>query len=115
MNRPVAAAAILTTFAFVLQAQGPLNGTWEGETRGGSSIVLTLAVNDAVLTGTLVRNGQSTTISDGKVSGNTFTFTAILNDQKEALSGELAGEDLRIWLDRQGSSTAIVLRRAKTK
>ena len=115
MYRLVAVAAILTTFAFVLQAQSPLNGTWEGETRGGSSIVLNLAVKETVLTGTLVRNGQRTTISDGKVSGNAFTFTAILNDQKEGFSGELAGGGLRIWLDRQGSSTAIVLRRAETK
>jgi hypothetical protein len=115
MNRPVAVVAILTTFACVLQGQGTLTGTWEGETRGGSSIVLTLVVKETALTGTLVRNGQSAKISDGRVSGNTFTFTAILNDQKEGLSGELAGDDIRIWLDRQGSSTAIVLRRAKGK
>ena len=115
MNRRIAVAVIIMTFVCVAQAQDALSGTWEGETRSGSSIVLTLAVKETVLTGTLVRNGQSTALSDGKVSKNTFTFKATLNDQAEGFSGELVGDEIKIWLDRQGPSSAIVLRRAKGK
>jgi hypothetical protein len=107
--------AIMMTLACVLQAQGTLSGTWEGETRSGSSIVLTLAVKGAVLTGTMVRNGESTALSEGQVAKNKFTFKATLNDQAEAFSGELAGDEIKIWMDRQGAERAIVLRRAKGK
>ena len=116
MNRYTPLAAIVLT-ASLAQAQDKptLTGTWEGETRSGASIVLTLAVKDTALTGTLVRNEQSTPITDGKVSKNTFTFTATLNDKAEGFSGEAASDEMKIWLDRQGPSTAIVLRRVKGK
>ena len=96
-----------------LAAQSTIAGTWQGETGGGASLVLDLAVKDTALTGTLTRDGQSTPISDGKVSKDTFSFKAKLSDQLEGLSGERAGEDLKLWLDRQGPSRAIVLKRAK--
>jgi hypothetical protein len=113
--RYVAVAAIMMTFACLVQAQDTLSGTWEGETRSGSSIVLTLAVKGTVLTGTLVRNGESTALSEGQVAKNTFTFKATLNDQTEAFSGELTGDEIKIWMNRQGPERAIVLRRAKGK
>ena len=72
MSRYIAVAAIMMTVACAVQAQDKLGGTWEGETRNGSSIVLTLAVKGTALTGTLVRNGQSATLADGKVSKNTL-------------------------------------------
>jgi hypothetical protein len=116
MNKYMPLGAIVLT-ASLAQAQDKhtLTGTWEGETRNGASIALTLSVKDTALTGTLVRNEQSTPITDGKVSKNTFTFKATLNDQAEGFSGEVAGDEMKIWLDRQGPSTAIVLRRVKRK
>jgi hypothetical protein len=111
----IALTLLLTTLAGGARAQDGLSGTWEGETRSGSSIVLTLAVKGTSLTGTLVRNGESAALADGKVSKNTFSFKATVNDQTEGFSGELAGDELRIWLDRQGADTAIVLRRARHK
>ena len=77
--------------------------------------MLTLAVKGTVLTGTLVRGEERMTLSDGKATKTTFTFKATLNDQAEAFSGELAGDELKVWLDRQGPATAIVLRRVKGK
>jgi hypothetical protein len=38
-----------------------------------------------------------------------------LNDQPEGFSGELTGDEIKIWMDRQGAASAIVLRRAKGK
>jgi hypothetical protein len=96
-----------------LAGQATLTGTWQGETNGGAVLVLDLTVKGTELTGTLTRNDVSTTISEGTVSKNTFTFKATLGDQIEAVSGELADNQIKVWLDRQGSSTAIVLNRVK--
>jgi hypothetical protein len=117
MARFLAIAVIVSTCVCAAQAavqdKDVLSGTWEGETRGGASLVLTLAVKGTALTGTLVRDGQSAALSDGKVTKNTFTFKAALNERLEEFSGEGAGDEIKIWLDRQGASTAIVLRRVK--
>jgi hypothetical protein len=112
-GRFVFVAAIVLTWSLAAQAQATLTGKWQGETTNGSAIVLELAVKETVLTGTFTRNGVSTPISDGKVSKNTFTFKATINDQVEGFSGELAGEQLKVWLDRQGASRAVVLERVK--
>jgi hypothetical protein len=112
-GRFASVAAIVLTWAMAAGAQDTLTGTWQGETRGGSAIVLDLTVKGTVLTGTLTRNGDSTPISEGTVSKNTFTFKATLSDQIEGLSGELVDNHINIWLDRQGADTAIVLTRVK--
>jgi hypothetical protein len=113
MRRLVEMAVAGLIAVTTLAAQSTIAGTWQGETGGGAAIVLDLAVKDTTLTGTLTRDGQRTPISDGKVSKDTFTFKAKLNDQPEGLSGERAGDDLKVWLDRQGPSRAIVLKRVK--
>ena len=58
----------VSTLTVLAQAQHALNGAWQGETRNGSAIVLTLDVKGDALTGTLARNGEPTAIADGKVS-----------------------------------------------
>ena len=65
------------------------------------------------LTGTFTRSEQSAPISEGKVAKNTFTFKSTINDQTVAFSGELAGDDIKIWMDQQGPERAIVLKRVK--
>ena len=95
-------------------AQSTLTGKWQGGTDGGASIVLDLTVKEETLTGTLTRDGQSSPLSDGKVTKNTFSFKATLNEKAEGLSGELKGDEIHIWLDRQGPAKAVVLTRVKT-
>lgn len=111
MNRHLSVVVIITTFACGVHAQATLSGTWEGETDNGASIALTLTAKGTALTGTLVRNGERATLSDGKVSKSTFTFKATVNAQSEAFSGELMRDEIKLWLDRQGPAAAIVLRR----
>ena len=94
-------------------AQGTLTGAWEGQTKAGSALLLELMVKGTTLTGTLTRDGQSAPLSDGQVSKDAFTFKARLNERLEGFSGERAGDQLKIWLDRQGPETAIVLKRVK--
>ena len=109
-----AGATILLTCVTSAQAQPGLAGKWQGETNAGAAIVLELAPKDSVLTGTLTRNGVSSPLSEGKVTKNTFTFKAKLSDHTEQFSGELIANQIKIWLDRQGPSTAIVLNRVKS-
>lgn len=114
MTRRISFGAIVFSLAAIIaQAQSGLSGKWEGETRNGTAIVLTLVVKDTVLTGTLARDEETATLAEGKVSKNTFTFKATLGGQVEGFSGELAGAEIKIWLDRQGAERAIMLHRVK--
>lgn len=113
MNTIRSTVAICVALATVCAADTGIAGKWQGETDGGASIVLDLTVKGAELTGTLTRDGQSTSITEGKVGEKGFTFKAMLGSQSETLSGEPAGEQLRVWLDRQGPEKAVVFTRVK--
>jgi uncharacterized protein YfiM (DUF2279 family) len=97
--------------AAIVESQAGLTGKWQGETRNGTAVVLDLKASETALTGTLTRNGEAITITDGKVSKNRFTFKAALGDQAEAFTGEIAGDDMKIWMDRQGPEYAAALTR----
>ena len=99
--------------AAVVAGQGSLTGKWEGKTPNNMTVVLELVAKNAVLTGTLTRNGQSSAIEEGKVSKSSFTFNVLLNGQQESLTGELEGDELRVWMDREGRARTVTLKRAK--
>jgi hypothetical protein len=97
----------------VVCAQAELTGKWQGETRNGSRVLLDLTVAKGEVTGTLTRNDETSPITEGKSSNNTFSFKATLGGQQEAISGELGDDQVTVWLDRQGREGAIVLKRVK--
>ena len=102
----------------VVHAQATLTGKWEGETKSGSPVVLDLKATETALTGTLTVDGKPTTIDDGKVSKNRFTFNATVDDgggrsHTEGFVGELAGDQITLWLDQQGPPNGAVLKRVK--
>lgn len=113
MNRTLTGAMMALALAAVVHAQSALTGKWQGETPNGAEIVLDLTATETALTGTLTRNGQPATVTDGKVSKNTFTFKATINDQTEGFTGEFAQDEMKVWLDRQGPQKAAVLKRVK--
>jgi len=113
MKGILACATLALVLAAAAQAQVPVVGKWQGTTKNGMHVVLDLKTSGQVLTGTLTRDGESSTITDGKVSRNTITFKAILGEQEEALTGQLDGEQLRVWLDRQGQDGAVDFKRLK--
>ena len=115
MRRLLSLAATFLLCIVMTGAQSGLTGRWTGETDGGASLELDLAVKGDVLTGTLVRNDQKTTLTDGKVSGKTFSFKATLNERTEGFSGALEGDQLKVWLDRQGPEKAVTLKRVAKK
>ena len=116
MPRTAFTAALLLTCTVMAAAQAApstLTGKWQGDTDGGAALALDLTVKGDALTGTVTRNGQSTPLSEGKVTKNTFAFKATLNERAEGFAGEWKGDEIRIWLERQGPSKAIVLTRVK--
>ncbi len=94
-------------------AQATLSGKWQGETKSGTAIVLDITAKGDALTGTFTRSEQSAPIAEGKVAKNTFTFKTTINEQTVAFSGELAGAEIKIWMDQQGPERAVVLKRVK--
>jgi hypothetical protein len=103
--------SLILLFAAIIQAEPGLTGKWQGTTASGTEIILDLTATETSLTGRLTRNGQTVTISDGKVSKDTFTFNAFVNDQAEAFTGKLAGDEVKVWLNRQGPDRAALLKR----
>ena len=118
MKRILASITIAVVLAAVVHAQAKLSGKWEGETKSGSPIVLDVKATETALTGTLTVDGKPTTIDDGKVTKNRFTFNATIDDgggrnHTEGFTGELAGDQITLWLDQQGPSSGAVLKRVK--
>ena len=66
------------------------------------------------MTGTFTVRGRPMTISDAKVTKNTFTFKAALEGQPEGFSGELNGDSMVLWRDKNGKVDALTLNRATT-
>ena len=113
MLRTLFTTAILLACTAMAGAQSTMTGKWQGDTDGGATLALDVTVKGETLTGTLTRNDQSSPLADGKVTKNTFTFKATLNERTETFSGEHKGDEIRIWLERQGPSKAVVLTRVK--
>lgn len=114
-HRLVLAVALVLTCTVIAQAQAQSTaaGKWEGETTSGTPITLELTVKDTTLTGTMIREGERMPLFDGQVSKGTLTFKVKMNDKSEAFSGELTGEQLKVWLDRQGAAKAAIFKRVK--
>jgi hypothetical protein len=111
VTRMIIPTALALIMGLVLSAQAELTGRWQGKTPNGFEMELNLTASGTVVTGTFTRNGQSVPISDGKVAKNTFTFKATISDQAESVTGEIFGDEMRLWLDRQGRERAAILKK----
>jgi hypothetical protein len=111
-NKLVALTTIaLLTLPSVVRAQSAITGKWQGKTPNGFQMELDLTETQQALTGTFSREGQSIAITDGKVSKNNFSFKVAMNDQPQGFSGVIDGDQIKIWMDRQGPAMATVLKR----
>jgi hypothetical protein len=95
------------------RAATSLTGKWQGQTPNGFSLILDLVQKDQALTGTVTREGEVIPIAGGKVSKNTFSFTATLDGTAETIEGTVDSNDMKAWLTRQGPERAAVLKRVK--
>ena len=96
------------------QAQTDLSGKWSETTPSGLNAELDIKATATTLTGTFSVRARPMTITDGTVTKNTFSFRAALEGQPEGFSGELNGDSIVLWRDRNGKGDALTLKRATT-
>jgi hypothetical protein len=114
MKRTARSVVLVLAVPLLVAAQTALTGKWRGETPDGGQIVLDVKATDATLTGTFTMNTETAAITDGRVSKNTFTFRATIDDRgDDGFSGEVGTDQVRLWPDRMGPDRAVVLRREK--
>lgn len=111
--KPLLTASLVLASTMVVLWQPAITAKWQGTTRGGSEIVLDLTASNATATGTLNRNNETVPIRDGTLSKTTLTFKATLGDQDESFTGEASQNELKVWLDRVGPDSAVILKRVK--
>jgi hypothetical protein len=110
MKRILPSGLVALVLAATVYAESPMTGKWQGTTASGTPVALDLTATETELTGTLTRSGERVTIMDGTVSKNTFTFKATIRDQTEGFSGEFAGDEIRVWMDRRPENVAVLKR-----
>jgi hypothetical protein len=88
-------------------------GKWEESTSSGLNAALNLTATDTTLAGTFTVRARPMTITDGRITKNMLTFKAALEGQPEGFSGELKGDELELWRDRNGRTDVITLKRVK--
>jgi len=111
MNSTVRVLAFVLAMP-VLLAQAGLNGRWAGQTPNGQAIVMDLTVKGESLAVTMTVGKEQAAIENGKVAGTTFTFTATMGGGSEAFTGEVSGDEIKMWMDDRGPAAAITLKRA---
>jgi hypothetical protein len=105
---------LVVLLCVMAQAQTDLSGKWSETTPSGLNAELDIKATATTLTGTFSVRARPMTITDGKVTKNTFTFKAALEGQPEGFSGELNGDSIVLWRDRNGKVDAVTLKRAAT-
>jgi len=105
--------ALVLALPALLAAQATLTGRWQGQTPGGAALVLELTSKGASLTGAMTVGTQKAAIENGTVAKTTFAFSVTLEGGTEAFTGEVAGDDMKLWMDDRGPSSAIRLTRGK--
>jgi len=98
MKKFAIATLILFAAAMILLAAG-VDGKWTIETQGRNGpqqSTLTLKSSGATLTGTLEGGrGGAAEISDGKVDGNKFSFTATAGRGPAKFEGTVEGDTIK--------------------
>ena len=113
MKKVLAGIALSLVSAAVVHGQAKLTGTWEGSTKNGTHVLLEVKATKTALTGTLTTEGQAMPLADGKVSKNKFTFNVTRGETTYGFTGEIAGDQITMWMDARGPSNAAVLKRVK--
>jgi hypothetical protein len=109
----VTGLALVIVAAVVLAQTANLTGQWKGETKSGTTLELNLTATSTTLTGTMLRRDEVIKLTDGKVQGKTFTFNATINEETAGFTGELDGDQISVWMDRQGPQAGAILKRVK--
>lgn len=112
MKRIVVGMALTFVLSGLVAAQQGLSGKWEGLTPNRAPLVLDLAVKGPDVSGTMTVGEEKSPVENGRISKNRFTFRVAMGGGAEAFTGELAGDEIKIWMDDRGPAAAVTLKRA---
>jgi hypothetical protein len=101
---------LASSLAVVAMWAADATGKWTGETQGRNGNTMTVTLNlkadGAKLTGTVSGRNGDTDISDGKVDGDTLTFTVVRefngNQIKQNYKGKLDGDAIHFSVTMEG-------------
>src|SRR5262245_28731566 len=116
----ILAVTMLIALAFVVLA-ADVNGKWVGSVpgRGGQNVdtTFTFKAEGEKLTGTVTGFGGEVPISDGKVTGDTISFSTSIerngNTIKQSYTGTVAGDEIKF--KREGGRGPIEFTAKKSK
>lgn len=97
-------------FAAIAVFAADVSGKWVAQVTGrnGQTMEMTFAFKVAgdQLTGTITNTRGETAISDGKVAGDTISFTQAVsfngNDMKFLYKGKVSGDEIKFTREREG-------------
>ncbi len=93
-------------------AESKLTGKWQGKTESGRRVVLDTRVDGQHLTGRFTLAEQSAEITEGKVEGTTFSFTAgPLDGRTVTFQGRRVGDQVELTV--QDVPSPLTLARVK--
>jgi hypothetical protein len=119
---------LLLVFSFLAMLAGlvlaaDVTGKWIAQMQGRNGqtreVTFTFKVDGDTLTGsTSGRQGQETPIADGKISGDTISFTVTRefggNTMKQTYTGKVSGDEIQFKVESgQGPARDMVAKRAK--
>ena len=111
-------ALVGCTVLICLAAVADLTGKWTGAVRtpnGDFPLSYTFKVDGETLTGTAETQAGSTPITDGKISGNNFTFGLDFNGTALKNTGKFYGDSITVDVDYQGTMLHGLLKRVEDK
>jgi hypothetical protein len=111
-------ALVLCSFLICLAVVADLTGKWSGAIKtpnGDFPIKYTFKVEGDKLTGTADGADSSVPITEGKISGNNFTFNLDFNGTLLKNVGKFYGDSITIDVDYNGTNLHGMLKRVDEK
>ncbi|MES2278795.1 MAG: glycoside hydrolase [Bacteroidota bacterium] len=111
-------ALVCCAFLICLAVVADLTGKWSGSLKtpnGDFPIKYTFKVEGEKLSGSADNDQGSLPISDGKISGNNFTFNLDFNGTLLKNVGKFYGDSITIDVDYNGTSLHGMLKRVEEK
>jgi hypothetical protein len=114
--RYLTAAVLLIALAipaFSAGVDGKWTATIDGMDGAKTELTYNFKVEGTKLTGTVVSSAMTLQLADGKVEGNNISFTATSDQMSIPTKGTISGDEIKLVSDVMGTSTPILLKRAK--
>jgi hypothetical protein len=105
------AAVLVCAAAIIVRAESGFAGKWEGSTVTGRPVGLDLKVAGEQLTGKITLAQQTADITDGKVTAQTCTFRATVDERTVHFTGRLVNGEIELTVE--GVQDPLLLKRAK--